>query len=424
VIIEKRREYAMEDTHRGQLLREKRLERGWSAETAGVIYGNAVRGKPITEGAIYTLEEGKLPKSVKRRWVLARMFDIPPAVLGLSLVKSSRLPQSLTRRTRPVDVVEYQKTLMAYWKQGYSGTAEEALRDLQYRINALHDHVLYVNSDQKEQMKRLLCGYHMRRAEVAKELGYDGSALDHVNKALILAKEENYTDLTATAYYRRGEIYFDAWNLQTALRDFKAAQSVETKQALTKQINRYPIPPQVKGRILNVRGLTQARLAQSDVDLKEALRFVDLSERYISAEDDDNVNLCTLDLTGERYFINRAKSLLEPPLKKIHLVSEAEEAIAEIRKQSDPNLKRFHGYALMSEEVLQAIVYLDKRYYPIATAQIQDALRLMKQMSTTIHLPVANRIYDDLRASSYGKSVEVAELGLQILFIQYPQLFN
>jgi transcriptional regulator with XRE-family HTH domain len=94
------------DVEIGRLLREKRLERGWSAETVAELYGNAVRGEPMTANAIFNLEEGIIPKNRKRRWVLARMLDIAPAALGLEALQETRgkIPLFPLKRNQSVDV--------------------------------------------------------------------------------------------------------------------------------------------------------------------------------------------------------------------------------------------------------------------------------------------------------------------------------
>jgi tetratricopeptide (TPR) repeat protein len=403
----------------GQLLREKRLEFGWNVETVGTLYGNAVRGKPVTGGAIHTLEEGMIPASIKRRWVLAQLYGIAPALLGLDTMKGTinKIPYFPSRRTKLVDIQEYHASLLSYWKLGYTGTAETALKDLGQRIHALHDTVLYVNSTQKDQMKRLLCGYHMRRAEVARELSYTGSALEHLNKAVILARQEKYADLEATALYRRGEYFFDNWNFQLALKDLKTAQTLDRAPA-----PKYAIPPQVKGRILNARGLVESRIAMTNQDMKEALSWVDLSEQYVQPTVDDDVY--ALDLTRVRYLLNRAKTMVGSPVKELHMVDEAYDVNTEMIQQSDPEQKRFHAYHVLDSTIVQSIYYMDKSYFPIATTLAQDALSMMEEMNSTIHLPMTVRLYENLRATSYGKSTEVAELGLRLLFMQHPQMFN
>lgn len=404
----------------GQLLRERRLKYGWSVETVGIVYGNKVRGKPVTGGAIHTMEEGKIPNNQTRRWVLARIFNIAPVAFGLTVPKGMtvRIPSASFRKAKPVDIPEYHNVLLSYWKVGYSGTAENALKDLGARINLLHENVLYVNSAQKEMMKRLLCGFHMRRADVAHELSYHTSALEHLNKAVILAREESFIDLEATALYRRGEYYFDNWNFNAALKDFKAAQSLDRPTIQ----GQHTIPSQVKGRVLNVRGLTEARLAQNETDMKAALKWIDKSERFSAPTAEDDIHM--LDLTMPMYLTNRAKALVSPQNKKLHLSDEAYLVNDEMIKHSTLQPKRFQAYHSIDSNIIQALYHMDKKHYPVATVLAQTSLTMMQDINSTLHLPVVIRIYESLLESTYGTSIEVAELGLSLLFVQFPQLFR
>ena len=178
----------------GQLLREKRLEREWGAATVAELYGKAVRGTPITGSAVFSMEEGKIPEKEQRRWVLARILNIPPAALGLKVLTEDKgkIPSFPVKRSRSVDVSEYQATLNSYRMQGYQGSPELALKDLGQRIYTLQDNAYYVRNPQRDQMKRLLCRYLLRRSAIAQELSYHNSALDDVRKALILAQEEYF----------------------------------------------------------------------------------------------------------------------------------------------------------------------------------------------------------------------------------------
>ena len=399
------------DRELGLLLRTKRVERGWSVETVAALYGEAVRGTPVTGGAIHTMEEGQLPQSPKRRWVLARMFDIAPAVLGLQAIKAPNGKAPVPpRRSRHVDVEEFQTTLHRYWQQGYSTTAEGALSDLGTRINALHDTVLY--SSEKQAMKRLLCGYHLQRAQVAKELSYTITALDHLNKAVTLAKEEEFLDWYATALYRRGGFYLDKWDITRAKQNLFAAQKV------------MHVPPQVKGRILNVLGGTEARIARTHAEMAQAIHWVDLSEPYITEENGDDREGVTLDLTQARYLKNRALALVSPEIKKIHLTDEAYHTSTLVAQKIDAKQKRSSDYHMLDTYIVQVLCYLDQGYHPVATSLSIEAIQMMIKMKSTIYLPTIERIYNDLKASPYGKSEEVAELGLQLLFVQFPTLLE
>lgn len=193
------------DVAAGNKLRGERIELEWSADQAASIYGQAVKGTPITRKAYLRMEEGYLPKDPRRRWILARMLGIAPVVLGLSTPESAKyISYSPSKRAKPVDMSEYRAALLSYWKHGSSGSVQGALKDITRRIYALHDTIPYVSPNQKDPLKRLLCGYQMRGAEFVRELGYDAKALDHLNKAVILAHEEEFLDLEAAALYRRG----------------------------------------------------------------------------------------------------------------------------------------------------------------------------------------------------------------------------
>lgn len=399
----------------GQLLREKRLERGWKAEEAGILYGNATKRTPATGGAIFSMEEGNIPEGLKRRWVLARMYDIVPAALGLEVLQRTpgKIPASFSsRRSQSVDISEYQATLDAHWKQGYLRSPEFTLQDLGQRIYALHDNVYYARSPQRDQMKRLLWGYHVRRAGIAHELFYYSGALDHLNKAIILAQEENFADLEVTALYKRGEFFFARRDFPRALRDLEVAQ------------NKKSAPGQVRGRILDLRGLTKAHLVQTDGELSEAMKCLDASECYITSPKDMDITL-RVSLTDVRYQLDRAKALLAPTQRGLHLPDEAYDVYtigARLLQKSNSPHKLTNAFLVLDTSLILARYYLDTGYYPMAITQLEEALSQMEKMNVTSHLPTVECMYEELKGTSCWNSIELAELGLRLLFMQYSWL--
>jgi len=268
------------DVEIGRILREKRLKCGWGVETVAELYGKAVRGKSITGGAVFNMEEGTLPQGEKRRLVLARIFSIPPAVLGLKALSEDkgRIPSFSLKRSRLVDVSEYQTTLRSYRTQagqGYQRSPEAALKDLGQRISALQENAYYVRSPQREQMKRLLWGYHVRRSYVAKELSYYNGALDHLNKALILAQEEEFADLETACRYVRGQFFHERGDFSRASRELQKAQSQMGNA-----------PELIRGSILRIGGSTDAHLARTASQLSQAIKRLDASERYLIPQSD------------------------------------------------------------------------------------------------------------------------------------------
>ncbi len=91
----------------GNMLREKRLEQKWEAAQAALIYGEAVRGDPITRKAYLRMEEGYLPKSPRRRLILAAMLGLSPLVFGISGSNVARTIELLS----PVDSSKRAKSL-------------------------------------------------------------------------------------------------------------------------------------------------------------------------------------------------------------------------------------------------------------------------------------------------------------------------
>jgi hypothetical protein len=409
----------------GAVLRERRYALEWSAEAAGSLYGESVRGKPITRKAYLKMEEGYLPADPKRRLILGAMLGLAPAVLlGEDLVQqiSERfLSLSVSRkRSKPFDLAEYSKKLTVYHKQGYRGSGEQALADIISRIYTLHDSIPYA-SGQKEQMKRLLGSYQLMLADFYRELGYQGQALDCVNKALGLAHSEGYLDLEATMLYKRGTFYFDQWRLKEALDDLQAAQALETSSPKVRA-SRYPVPPQVRGCILNVRGLTQVRQAQSETQMSAALKLLDASETYVGRAEKTDIYLTRL--TGEFYLRHRTKALLEAPLPRLQRPEQASKLLNEMERAVQPQEKRLHGYERLNNALIQSYIYLDQGYYPIASTLALEALSIMQQIKSQIHLPSLIRLHERLQASSYGKSLEVAEVGIGIAKAQYAHLFD
>ena len=122
--------------------------------------------------------------------------------------------------------------------------------------------------------------------------------------------------------------------------------------------------------------------------------------------------------------LDRAKALVAPVDRKIHVSEEAYKISDEILQKSDHTLKRRHAYHTLDHYIILSQYYLDKGYHPMATTQIEMALSQMEEMNSLVHLPMIVHLYEQLTESSYGKSVEVAELGLHLLFVQYPWLFK
>jgi len=78
----------------------------------------------------------------------------------------------------------------------------------------------------------------------------------------------------------------------------------------------------------------------------------------------------------------------------------------------------------MDSLVIESRVYIDQECYPIATTLALDALKIMQEVRSSIYLPTLRNIHEMLKASPEGNSSEVAELGIRLLFLEYPDVFS
>ncbi len=410
-------ENAAFDVTLGHMLRERRLELGWGANQTAILYGEAVRGVPITRKAYLRMEEGYLPQSPKRRLLLAAMFGLAPVALGLPeiVVNTFVEPLSLvsrTSKTKALNLREYHASLLSYWKQGYNHADPLAtMKNLSQRIQVLHNNVLYRSSSEQEEIKKLLCAFHIRYGHIAREQGFEKSAVDHFRKTIILAHEEGYTDLEASALHSYGAYFFDRGDFKNASRQFAASLHLKAS-------------PTIKGCTLALNGFSQACIATSSDDIAKALTLVDISEDMLRYKPGPQDELSQVVLTPEGFYLFKARTLVASPLKKLRAPDAAEKAVNEALKLMKPDAKRHAAYRKLESNIVLSQAWLDRDYYPIATTLVQDALTIGAELGSDIHLQFVERIYTDLQSSSYGNDVEVAKLGIQLAKLKHIQMFN
>ncbi|QBD75256.1 hypothetical protein EPA93_04295 [Ktedonosporobacter rubrisoli] len=131
-----------------------------------------------------------------------------------------------------------------------------------------------------------------------------------------------------------------------------------------------------------------------------------------------------INMTLERFLISRARSLVSAPDKKLRSPELAEKLIYEADQIGDPGIKNHFSYHRLDSYVALAQVWLTKKAYPVATEALLDVVKMSQKMHTSIHLPFITELYEEIRLSNYGKDIAVAELGLRLLLLQYPQLFQ
>jgi hypothetical protein len=181
--------------------------------------------------------------------------------------------------------------------------------------------------------------------------------------------------------------------------------------------------------ILSLQAVTQMRLAQTPDDKTAALRLIDTTENLAGHAVDDllYLRMGMRSFPVGRYLRFRANTLMVAPIKKLRSPEQAAEILDELELQNRTRAygeKRHNVYHQMECNLAYARVYRDQEYYPIVVTLLQDTLELTQEANSQVHLRSISNLLDDLKATSYGKKEEVAELGIATMKAQYPQIFH
>jgi len=183
-----------------------------SSEDFGKRLGRLIRQKPYSKGRIsQMLKDNSFSDEKPRRWVIAKLLQIPPALMGVETlddllvpIKKQAKPKNTIIQTycaipKEFDINEYRHSLKNYWLKNYTSTTGLVLEEIDLKIAVLEQKSLYEEWTRRESIGviRLLCGYHMVFASIARDQEAYDPAISHLNKAYKLAK--NYTLLDTKA---------------------------------------------------------------------------------------------------------------------------------------------------------------------------------------------------------------------------------
>ncbi len=170
-------------------------------------------------------------------------------------------------------------------------------------------------------------------------------------------------------------------------------------------------------------GITQSHLAQDNQDLTEALASIDKAEMLIGQEGSEENKYFIMDTTkfGEdEYLIDRASTLLGASTKKLRNPDKVITQLAFARKNTNSNLARRNTFI----DIQSAKAYFDKGEYPMATKLALDAIAVVRVIESWVNIARVSRLYGILKESSYGGSFEVAQLGVELMRLEHPNIFN
>ncbi|QBD78743.1 hypothetical protein EPA93_23260 [Ktedonosporobacter rubrisoli] len=365
--------------------------------------------------------DGFFPKDPKRRVVLAKLLNIPPVLLaavGLDSFLSADESQA-EQATIPgpaskhIDVEEYYTTLQSYWTEGYPNGLEAAVDDTLTRIDRLHDIALYVRTQQKPEIIRLLCGYQIQLAEIAKEQRSFQAAKSYLTNALLLAREKACTDLLPIVLYRREILFDDLGDREQALLNLEQIKQNKHK---------WRIPAQLRGATLSVAARAQAAAAQSEDEKKNALLYLDEAENLTRTAITSNY-LFFVSYDRERYLLDRAAALMRPVDKKLRAPERAQECLLRVEQERKISGKLMNICRQQDTDLIQAQIYHDNGYDPIAAATAEQVVNTLEATGQYKYLKPVTALFQGLKERHPYEDFSVS-LELALMRVKSPRLFH
>jgi len=411
----------------GDVIRYTRKLYKFSPEQVAVLYGEIAQGKPVTKRHIQRMEQTDsfFPNHPNRRWILAQLLNVPAALLALVELEPASSPGSPKKSSlvpapgKHIDLEEYQNTLQSYWFHRDTETLEDVIRDARSRIHKLHEHILYVSTPQKQHMTRLLCGYQILLADIAQDQQCWTAAQRYLTNALILAREKNRPDLQVIALNRRMLFFVDVGNGEAALHNF-----VPTR----KLIEYAPSP--LQGKIFSLAATAQARLAQDNDALTQALRYSDEASKFIDHPTSDGFLFFHGAFDWERYLLDRASALMHPAIKKVRAPQKAQQLLDEAVKERRLHIQQTNArdtrtplYRQAHSDLLQAQIYFDQGYDPVAITSAESVLTTIKELGSGVLLEDVASLVKGLKERD-PHNIEIANLELALMKLKQPYLFN
>src|SRR5258708_37942190 len=100
----------------GLLVKQYRIKKAWTRAQLAELYGNALREASMSVEAVRLMEENnRVPCNPKRRYILAKLLDIPLALFGLAALETFEIKDtSSPKRRERFDIEHYQSRLSGY----------------------------------------------------------------------------------------------------------------------------------------------------------------------------------------------------------------------------------------------------------------------------------------------------------------------
>jgi tetratricopeptide (TPR) repeat protein len=284
-----------------------------------------------------------------------------------------------------IDVEEYTALLTDYWTTFISDPVHLWVPNVSLSMDALYRELPHVKDEKP--LQELLCRYHDFVANVFCDQEEYDEAIQHCNKGLRLAKRLRSDELKALVLYDWGQVLWEADRLNEAVQKYEEALRYEQKLRVD-----------LRGCLLQDYGCARAQVAKTPEKKREAIAFVDRAGDFVRRKEigDDPY---FLHFNLDRYHLTRALSLIAlgwngEALKELKLV----QAVPE------------HPRRQALYYIYQAQAYLNLGKYEKVVDWAESGLVVAQEINSKITIARVEKIYQQLKKSSYKDSSDVAHL--------------
>ena len=212
--------------HMGQVIHHYRALRQWTIK-------DFAKALQVTEHYIYEIESSSnMPESISRRTAIAKLLNIPPALLGLSIITpieqviGEEITNDITGVIKHIDaqrMLAYEDILTMSWELYYVGNLQSVTRNVDQWLQMLSLMAKEASGLSRDQVLAMLCHYYQLSCTVARDRMHTTQALHDSKKAIDIALQLENPELIASAYYRRTRIYLQQERHEKAVQDMESA---------------------------------------------------------------------------------------------------------------------------------------------------------------------------------------------------------
>ncbi len=354
----------------------------------------------LSDASVRDMEKRDTIMDFERRQFLCKLFNIPPILLGvytpseierlLDQQQQSQIPavvstSTATSRKLAIDTKEYSERLSTLWTNYFNCTLASPIPLALVDINALYQELPRVR--ELAPIQELLCGYHEFLANALRDHHQYNDALDHLEKALLLADTLERDDLKAVILYRKGSTYDDADLLDKAADSYRNAKVYERK-----------LPSNLRGSIFLCGGLTNAKTARNVEHQDAAIRRIDSVGTLIrNGLKEENPHFLNLDVN--HYHIDKGVALIA--------IGRDKDALDELNLvRCGPDYPRRQALA----DILSAQAYANIGNYERASEYTTFALEIFLQVNSEVGIARAVKVFKQLQQSPYKDSPDIARI--------------